>query len=74
VYTCPIPSNGLSTVLAPIQVKIRIVEVKNQNFVFFVILNFMDFPFFGIKIIRMIIDVTRAITPPNFEGIDRKTT
>jgi len=74
VYTCPIPSKGLSTVFAPIHVKISTVEVKNQNLAFFNMLNFIDFPFFGINTIKITIDATSAITPPNFDGIERSTT
>jgi len=30
--------------------------------------------FFMIRTIRIMIDITRALTPPNFDGIERKIT
>jgi len=45
-----------------------------QNFVFIEILNFVVFFFVFIMIVRIKIDIPRAITPPSFDGIDRKIT
>jgi len=74
VYTWPICSNGGSTGFAPIHVRIMITLVKNQNFVFFCVLNFVDVFFVFIITVRIMIDAPRAITPPSFDGIDRRIT
>ena len=74
VYTCPIPSNGLSTDLAPIQVRITMIEIRAQNFIFLVGENLVGLFFLRIKGARIIIDAARAATPPSFDGIDRNTT
>jgi len=74
VYSFPISSNGDSTVFVPIHVRISTVVSINQYFVFFVVLNFAEGLFFMIRTIRIMIDITRAITPPNFDGIERKIT
>lgn len=51
-----------------------IVDIKVQNFSFFVILNLFDMFFFvaSTEMIRM--EATKAITPPSLEGIDRRIT
>jgi hypothetical protein len=68
------PSKGLSTVFSPIQVKMKIIEMKNQNLDFLNILNFEVFLFFSTKILIIRIESTKATTHPNLEGIDRKIT
>jgi len=68
------PSYGLSTVLAPIQVRIRTVEQNTQNMTFFCGLNFVLILFFVDKTISIKIDATSAITPPSFDGMDRRMT
>lgn len=60
--------------MAPIHVRIVTTEVNAQNFDFVIGLNFMVSPFFGIKITKIKIDATSATTPPNLEGMDRRTT
>jgi len=74
VYTCPICSNGASTGFAPIHVKIVIILTIIQNFVFICVVNFVDFFFVFTITVRIIIDATKAMTPPSFDGIDRKIT
>jgi len=74
VYIFPISSNGVSTVFVPIQVRIRTVVIISQNLVFFVVENLAEGLFFAIRIIRIMIDIARAITPPNFDGIERRIT
>lgn len=74
VYTCPIPSKGLSTVFAPIHVRIIMIDNKAHSFVFFIGENFLLLLFFGIITARIRIDIARATTPPSLEGIDRRTT
>jgi len=74
VYSCPICSNGASTDLAPIQVRIVITLTNLQNFVFIFIINFVDFFFVFIITVRIKIDITRAMTPPNFDGMERRMT
>jgi len=73
--TFPIISNGISTGLAPIQVNKKKILKNIQEFDLFSGKNFLDlianFRFERIKIIR--IDIIRAITPPNFLGIERRT-
>jgi hypothetical protein len=49
-------------------------ETRNQNLVFLVGENFVGLFFLRIKGIRIRIDATRAITPPSFDGIDRRIT
>jgi len=68
------PSNGLSTVFAPIQVRIITVEVNSQNVVFFIGLNFVLVFFFITKMAKIRIDATSATTPPSFDGIERRIT
>jgi len=68
------PSKGLSTDLAPIQVRITKIEIKNQYFAFLEGLNFAGLVFEAIKVIVMRMDAAKAITPPSFEGIDRRIT
>ncbi len=74
MYTWPIPSKGLSTVFAPIHVRIRIVDTSVQNIIFFEGTNFVLFFFFVTRIERIITEAAKATTPPSFEGIDRRTT
>jgi hypothetical protein len=49
-------------------------EISNQNFIFWLGLNFVDLDFFVTRIVRIMIDIARAITPPSFDGIDRRIT
>jgi len=37
-------------------------------------LNFVDIFFVFVKVAKIRIDIARAMTPPNFDGIDRKIT
>lgn len=74
VYSWPIFSYGFSTGLAPIQVKMQIIEIKIQNLIFFVGLNFDGLDFERTKIAGIKTDKARAITPPSFDGIDRRIT
>jgi len=48
--------------------------MKNQNFVFFVGENFVDFDFVLAKIASIKMEAARATTPPSFEGMDRRIT
>ena len=68
------PSNGLSTVLAPIHVRISTVEENNQNVVFFKGLNFVLTFFFITRIDMIMIEAARATTPPSLDGMDRRIT
>lgn len=70
--TCPIFSYGGSTGFAPIHVRITKVLARIQNFAFFWGRNFVLFVFLLIMTRRIIIDARSAITPPSFDGIDRK--
>ena len=54
--------------------RIRIVEVKNQNLSFLGGLNFAGFDFDEGRIRRIRIESARAITPPSFDGMDRRIT
>jgi len=74
VYTCPIPSKGLSTVFAPIHVNTKITEIKNQNLNFLKGRNFLLFLFPKTKIDKIKIEAAKARTPPSLEGIDRRIT
>jgi len=74
VYSCPICSNGVSTGFAPIHVRIIITLTRVQNTIFVFALNFVDVFFVFTITIRIRIDIARAITPPSFDGIDRKIT
>lgn len=71
---CPIFSNGGSTGFAPIQVRILSVAIRIAIIVFFIGLYFIDrvFSFFMVGIANTVIDMARAITPPNFDGIERR--
>lgn len=60
--------------MAPIQVKITMTLVRIQNFAFVCILNFVEGFFVFIITVKIRIDITRAKTPPSFDGIDRKIT
>jgi len=73
-YSFPILSNGCSTVFAPIQVRIMRIERSVHSFIFFVVLNFVDFDFFITSVIRIKIDDASANTPPSFDGRDRRIT
>ena len=68
---CPIVSKGSSTGLAPIHVRRVRVAKRVQNIVFFVGLN-LDLAFLLIVTVRTRMDAKRAMTPPSFEGIDRR--
>lgn len=70
----PMFSNGASTGIAPIQVSDKKVEIKTQKIFFMLGIHFfLLFVFFNItNKYRDIIDISRAITPPNLLGIDRK--
>jgi hypothetical protein len=48
--------------------------MKAQNFIFLGGENFEGLLVLTIRGARMRIDMARAITPPNFDGIDRRTT
>lgn len=74
VYIWPIPSNGLSTVFAPIHVKITMIDKRIHVLIFFDGLNFVDFDFFVVMIEIIMIDMINATTPPNFDGMDRRIT
>lgn len=74
MYIFPMFSNGLSTVFAPIHVRIVTTAVNLHTFVFFVRLNFVGFLLLIVVIAMIRIDVTRAKTPPSFDGIDRRIT
>jgi len=60
--------------LAPIHVKITITLTIIQNFIFIEILNFVDVFFVFIITVKIKIDTPSAITPPNFDGMDRRIT
>jgi hypothetical protein len=68
------PSNGLSTELAPIQVRIAVTEIRSHIFLFLVGLNLAGFVFVVIKMARIMIENARAMTPPSFEGMERRMT
>ena len=70
----PIDSNGCSTGLAPIQVRITKLLINIQKIVLLNGVNFFDFKRVFVKVRREIIRIenTKAITPPSLLGIDRK--
>jgi len=70
----PIVSYGASTGLAPIQVKIRNRMLRDQNINFFVMSYFVLITFLVLngKITMMRIEATKAITPPNLFGMERR--
>lgn len=68
------PSNGLSTDLAPIQVSTMTIATRAQNLIFFEGLNLVGLFFVFTRIARIRIDIARAITPPSFDGIERRIT
>jgi hypothetical protein len=68
------PSNGLSTVFAPIQVRITTVEEKSQNVAFLIGLNFVLTFFFITRVAKIMMEAASAITPPSFDGMDRRIT
>lgn len=49
-------------------------EMNNQNFVFFVGENFVDFDFVLVRTVSIKIEAASANTPPSFDGIDRRIT
>jgi len=69
---CPIDSYGGSTGFAPIHVRIANVLVRNQKFIFLFGENFLLLVFLNGRIARIAIAIARAMTPPSFDGIDRK--
>jgi hypothetical protein len=68
-----IKGNGSSTGIIPNQVRIK-KDIKNGQNINGVedILLFCIFFGFNLRGIKIKIDITRAITPPNLFGIDRK--
>jgi len=68
---CPIASNGSSTGFAPIQVKITRIAARDQNFIFLKGLNF-DLVSLFTDTAKIKIEARRAMTPPSFEGIERR--
>ncbi len=70
----PINSNGCSTGLAPIQVKIAKLLASIQKVDLLSGLNFFDFNEIFVKVNNEIIKMENinAITPPNLLGIDRR--
>jgi F0F1-type ATP synthase membrane subunit b/b' len=50
------------------------IDTNIQNFVFFSVVNFLVFLFFIIRVVMIRIDMAKAITPPSFEGMDRRIT
>lgn len=75
VKICPIFTKGNSIGFDPIQVKIKNIIKKNQNKILFI--KKKEFPWIVLLKIngiikRIKIDIKRAITPPNFLGIDRR--
>jgi len=71
---CPIVSYGTSTGFAPIHVRIKNEVARTQNEIFLIGLYLVDIECFFLKgkITMIRIDKTRAITPPNLFGIDRR--
>jgi len=51
-----------------------IVEISVQNFIFLVILNLFDTLFFVASTEMIIMEAANAITPPSFDGMDRRIT
>lgn len=52
----------------------KMMATKSQNLVFFMGENFVGLFFFRIKGARIKIDATKATTPPNLDGMERRTT
>lgn len=50
------------------------IEISNQNFIFFFGLVFVGVAFLKIKASKIKMEDTSAITPPSLEGMDRKIT
>jgi hypothetical protein len=50
------------------------IDTRVQNLIFLEGENFVGLFFLRIKGMRMIIEETKATTPPNFDGMDRRTT
>ena len=48
------------------------VLVRNQKFIFLFGENFLLFVFLNGRIARITIAIARAMTPPSFDGIDRR--
>jgi len=65
-------SNGGSTGFAPIHVRIAIVLTSVHILIFLVGENFVDFFVVFTSLIMIMIEAPSAITPPSFEGIDRR--
>ena len=74
LVVCPSRTNGSSTGCAPIQVRVANVATRAHRPPFFRGLNFIDFVlgFFSAGAYMMTTEAARAITPPSFDGIDRK--
>lgn len=72
---CPISMNGGSTGFPPIQVRISVLATKDQNRICERGRNVMLRCFAVCSIgntIRIKMDMSNAMTPPNLFGIDRK--
>ena len=71
---CPLCSSGGSTGFAPIHVRSVAVAASVQNFTFLVgsVFDVCFFFLFVIGTSRIRIDMTRAMTPPSFDGIERR--
>jgi len=72
VNAFPTDSKGGSTGLAPIHVRTRKILTNVQNFNFDEGLNLFVFIFISGRIMKIKIDASKAITPPSFDGIDRR--
>ena len=68
----PVDSNGGSTGLAPIHVRIIKILTNDQNFSLDDGLNFLVFAFISGRVAKTAIEAIRATTPPSFDGIDRR--
>jgi len=70
----PIDSNGCSTGLAPIQVRITKLLINIQNINLLSGVNFFDFKRVFVKVNTEItkMEKTKATTPPNLLGIERR--
>lgn len=75
VQICPIIIKGISTGRAPIHVKIIMMATKIQNEIFingFKAEDAVDGWLVRGRVIKIKIEATRAMTPPNLFGIERK--
>jgi len=68
----PMSSNGASTGLAPIQVRMMNTLMKDQNFSFERGLNLLVFFLIRGRVMNTMMDASKATTPPSFDGIDRR--